>query len=332
MEWLIDGNIIKLPEYRQINLVSGVDRYGFSSLLAERLGLLRPRRSFANWQHGWVWWGATSYEELMMDNGLKDQSQFIVSKSAELDVLNSAGFKNVWVGGLPFAYTEPSKSRKVPGSLLAMPMHSAEQTNKTTTNKLAKSLTDYLDFLESLKSQFSSVWLSIYYLDFSTPLLDEISRRGLFAIEGARPNDANSLKRVRTIMDTFEFVTTNSIGSHVIYAMFSGCKVSVSGPEFLVEESDFLFDNCFKSFSKKYIEDSVYYLSRKYLEIKFPFILVDNPMNGFQSEEFASEEIGFYNRLTNEDILDALQWSRVGQLKGYSLGGMRRIERALVRR
>ncbi len=330
MQWIVDGNIIELPEYKRINLISAVDRYGFSSLLAERLGVLWPRRTFANWQHGWMWWGASTHEELMMDYGLKDQSQFIVSKSEELDVLKSAGFKNVWVGGLPFAYTEPSKSRRVAGSLLAMPMHSAEQTTKTTTNKLAKSLTYYLDFLESLKGQFSSVWLSIYYLDFSTLLLNEISRRGLFAIEGARPNDANSLKRVRTIMDTFEFVTTNSIGSHVIYAMFSGCKVSVSGPYVLVEESDYLLDNRFKSFSKKYIEDNVYYHSKEFLVNKFPFILLDNPINGFQSEEFAREEIGFYNRLKNEDLLEALQWSWVGQFKGYSLGGMRRIERVLA--
>ena len=331
MEWIVDGNIIELPEYRRINLVSGVDRYGFSSLLAERLGVLWPRRSFANWQHGWMWWGASSYEELMMDDGLKKHSRFIVSKSAELEVLKSAGFKNLWVGGLPFAYTEPSKSGKVAGSLLAMPMHSAEQTTEATSNKLAKSLTDYLDYLESLKREFSSVWLSIYYLDFSIALLYEIRRRGLFLIEGARPNDANSLKRVRIIMDTFEFVTSNSIGSHVIYAMFSGCKVSVGGPELLVEESDFVLDNRFKGFSKKYIEESVYYLSRKYLQNRFSFILTDNPRNGFHSEEYAREEMGFYNILKNKDIMDALQWGWLGQLKGYSVGSIRRIERKLGR-
>lgn len=329
MKWIVDGNIIELPDFKRINLVSSVDRYGFSSLLAERIGVLWPRRSFANWQHGWMWWGASTYEELMMDYGLKEKSQFIVSKSAELEVLKSAGFKNLWVGGLPFSYTEPSKSLRVAGSLLAMPMHSAEQTNKTTSNKLEKSLIDYLDFLESLKRQYSSVWISIYYLDFSPSLLDEIRKRGLFPIEGARPNDANSLKRVRIIMDTFEFVTSNAIGSHVIYAMFSDCKVSVGGPKVNIEESDFILDNRFKCFSKKYIEKSVYHLSREYLQNKFPFILTDNPSNGFQSQEFAREEIGFYNRLKNEDILDALQWGWIPQLKGYSLGGIRRFERVL---
>jgi hypothetical protein len=330
MKMIVDGNIIELPEYRRINLVSGVDRYGFSSLLAERLGVFWPRRSFANWQHGWIWWGASSHEELMMDESLKDESRFIVSKSSECEVLKSVGFNNVWVGGLPFAYTEPSKSVRVSGSLLAMPMHSAEQSPKSTSHKLAKSLINYLDYLESMKQHFSSIWTSIYYLDYSAELLYEISRRGLFYIEGARPDDANSLRRVRTMMDTFEFVTSNSIGSHVIYAMFSGCKVSIGGPEVPVAESDFELDNRERRYSKKYIEDSIYYLSKEYLINKFPFILANNPINGFQSEEFAREEIGFYNRLTNEDIFNALQWSWVGQLKGYSQGGMRRIERVLA--
>jgi hypothetical protein len=327
MQWIISGNVIELPDYRRINLVSSTDRYGFSSLLAERLGFLWPRRSFANWQHGWIWWGASSSEELMMDGALKEQSQFIVSKSAEYEVLRSEGFKNIWVGGLPFAYTEQSKFARVAGSLLVMPMHSAEQTTKATSDKLAKSLTDYLDFLESLKRQFSSVWISIYYLDSSATLLDEIRRRGLFYIDGARPDDANSLQRVRTILNTFEFVTSNSIGSHIIYAMFSGCKVSIGGPEFAAGESDFVLDNLSSGLSKKYIENSVHYLSRGYLSDRFPYLLTDNPVEGFQSEEYARAEIGFYNRLANHDILDALQWGLLGQIKGYAAGGKRRVKR-----
>jgi len=329
MKWLIDGMVIDLPEFRRIKLVCGVDRYGFSSLLADQLGTSWTRRSFANWQHGWIWWGASSSEDLMMFDAQKNQSFVIVSKHTESEVLRSEGYKNIWVGGLPFAYTSKSRWGKAKGSLLAMPPHNSEQGLKGTINKFTKLLTEYLDYLESLKKNFSSIWVSIYHLDVSPSVIDAIYRRGLFFIEGARPDDRNSLSRVRSILDTFEFVTTNIMGSHVIYALFCGCKVSIIGPNFQVDESDFLLDNRSTGYSKKYLDEYNYYLSKVYLQDKFSFLLTDNPKNGYQSEKYAKEEIGFYNLLTNKEILDALQWRWIDQLKGYSSGGVRRVRRIL---
>ena len=328
MKWIINGKTIELPIFGRINLVCGVDRYGFSRLLADQLGAIWTKRSFANWQHGWIWWGACSSEDLRMADGLKVQSNFIVSKHTESEILRSEGFKNVWVGGLPFAYTSPSNRVKAKGSLLAMPPHSSEQSVKSNSNNFMKSLTGYLDYLESFKQNFSSIWVSIYYLDVSPAVIDEIHRRGLFFIEGARPNDANSLRRVRAILDTFEFVTTNCMGSHVIYALFCGCKVSVVGPEYKFDESHFFLNNP-TGYSKKYINDFIYYSSKEYLSEHFSFLLTDNPKEGYKSEEYARGEIGYYNLLSKSDIMDALQWSWMGQFKGYSAGGIRRITKLM---
>ncbi len=325
----VEENFKKIPIIKTTKVVSGVDRYGFSSLLATQIGYKIIPRSFANWQHGWIWWGAKSSEELMIDKSLKNESRFIVSKDAEKNILKAEGFKKVWVGGLPFAYTVSSNLNRVAGSLLAMPTHTAEQTDDQTKHKFKNFYIEYLDYLESIKEQYSSVWVSVYDLDHSQELVNEIMKRGLYPIKGAQHNDMNCLQRMRSIFDTFEFVTSDSIGSHIIYSMYSGCKVSICGPDLLQVDSDFRVNEVSKSFSENYIKTQVYYSSRKYVTENFKFLFVDKPSSGFCSEEYAKKAIGFNNKLQRDEILEALQWGLVSQIRGYTEGAIRRVRRVI---
>ncbi len=47
---------IYLFQSEEIELRNSMDRYGFSYLIANNLGIKKPKRSFCNWVHGWVWW------------------------------------------------------------------------------------------------------------------------------------------------------------------------------------------------------------------------------------------------------------------------------------
>jgi hypothetical protein len=319
----IANNLRLIPSYKPFNLTSGIDRYGFSSILCEQMGLKRRPRSFANWLHGWIWWGATSSAELMFDCAQKQGGRFIVSKSLERGILEAEGFQNVWVGGLPFAYTLPSNLKRIGGSLLAMPPHSGE------SEKLGKSHVDYLDYLESIKRDFSSIWVCIHYLDISLNVVNEIKSRGLFLIEGARPDDANSLRRMRAIFDSFEYVTSSVMGSHIVYSMYSGCKVSLCGPVYVFSESDVIFDKYRHAYGNNFIRDWLYYSSKGYLNENFHFLFAENPRDGYQSDEYARIELGYYNKLSRREIVDALRWDISGQLIGYSSGAIRRLSRAL---
>lgn len=323
MAGLIASNLKLIPSYRPINVTSGIDRYGFSFLLSEQMGLKWRPRSFANWLHGWIWYGATASVDLMFDCDQKKGGRFVVSKYPEKKVLEAEGFQNVWVGGLPFAYTSPSNLRRIGDSLLAMPAHSAEG------ERLSKSHIDYLDYLESIRKDFSSIWVCIHYLDISPNIADEIKRRGLLLIEGARPDDANSLRRMRAIFDSFEYVTSSAMGSHIVYSMYSGCKVSLCGPHYVYSESDFISDKNRHAHTNKYVCDLLHYLSKGYLKENFQFLFAVSPRNGYQSEEYAKTELGFYNKLSQREIVDALRWGTLGQLIGYSSGAIRRLSRAL---
>lgn len=307
--------------YMPFNMTSSTERYGFCSLLCEQIGMTWRPRSFASWMHGWIWWGATSSTELQFDSSQKKYGRFVVSRHFEKTVLESEGFKDVKVGGLPFAYSNPSDFKRESGSLLAMPPHSSER------EKLNKSHIKYLNYLESIKNNYSNVSVCIHYLDLTQSIINEVKKRGMYLIEGARPDDANSLKRIRAIFDSFEFVTTNSIGSHVIYALFSGCKVSLCGPLYEFDESDLISNNKSMQNSKKYIYDLLFYLSKKYLEKNFSFILVNNPDNGFSSENYARKEIGYLNKLSNKEVRDTLRWTPFGQAIGYTSGAIRRFSR-----
>jgi len=314
-------NIDKIYKFKPINLNSGIDRYGFSDILANELNLHYRRRSFANWLHGWIWWKATSSTELMFKDSCKSQSRLVVSNFHEKEILKNEGFKNIWIGGLPFTYVKNSNFKRKPNSLLAMPPHSAEN------EKIRNEYYDYLDYLESIKNEYENVYVSIYYLDKSKEIIKKIESRGLKFIDGARPDDINSLRRMRAIFDSFEFITSNTMGSHIIYAIYCGCKTSLCGPMYKYDETLFLGNDGKINHDKKYVEDSLYYLSQKYLMEKFQFLYTQTPINGYFSEEYGKKEIGYYNKMNKEQILDALQWHLTGQVNGYSSGAIRRLKR-----
>ena len=317
----ISQHIDALFPCKPFRLISSTDRYGFTDILREQFGLRWRPRSFATWVHGWAWWEATRSEELAIKNTDKEWMRCVVANAHEKELLESEGFKHIWIGGLPFAYTFPSNLTRFNGSLLAMLPHSTE------SERLNKHCFEYLDYIESIKNNYSSVYVSVYYLDKSDELISEISKRGLSFIDGARPDDANSLKRMRAIFDSFEFVTSNTMGSHIIYSLYSGCKTSLCGPMYSYDESIFLANGSPQKHSNEYIQQNLYILSNIYLMSNFQFLFTETPINGFYSEEYGKQQVGYYNKLNNIEIKHALQWHWRGQIRNYSAGAMRRLQR-----
>ena len=316
-------NIGLMYPYKPIKLISNVDRYGFSDILSEQIALSITPRSFANWLHGWSWWKVISSTELIFDRTQKQWERAIVSNHYEKEILRSEGFKNIWVGGLPFAYTPPSNFERKLDSLLAMPPHSAEN------EKIRRPYLEYLDYLESIKNNYSTVCVSIFHLDKNIDLVAEIEKRGLMFIDGARPDDGNSLRRMRAIFDSFEYVTSNTIGSHIIYAIYCGCKTSFCGPMYVYDESLFRHKDSKTKHSYEYIQNSLNYLSINYLLKHYSFLFAATPKDGFLSRDYGKYEIGYFNKMSNKDIMDALRWGWLNQISGYSSGAIRRMNRTL---
>lgn len=321
----IDSIVHRLPPFSPVKITSGIDRYGFSSVLANRCGRRVVPRSFANWVHGWIWHDEPT-DELLGCSMLPRDVTIVVGNEKERMALVNAGFRDVRMGGLPFAYIPRQHELRHADALLAFPPHSAE-SEKVTVDQGA-----YLDYLESLNNDFEAVYVSIYYLDMGGAMHRAALARRLRVIQGARPDDANSLVRMRSIIDSFKYVTSNVMGSHMLYALFGGCRFSYCGPIYGYDESFFLGGGNPHGLTTNYVQLALELQSEPYLRKRFGRFFVDNPRMGIEDLHFAEEAIGMRFIMAPHQIEDALGWGVAGQMRGYVSGARRRLARAITSR
>ena len=311
-----------LPPVAQIKLRSSIDRYGFSHILAKNLKLTRVPRSFAAWVHGWSWWSEHS-SDLHGFSKLNKKTKLVVTNESERLALIGEGFVNVLCGGLPFTYVPQQHAQRNDHALLAFPAHSAE------VERVSSDASDYFDFLESIKKDFDGIYVSIYSLDWNGPIHSEALKRGFNVIKGANPSDANGLLRVRSILDSFLHVTSNTMGSHMLYALHSGCKFSFSGPFYSHDESVYLSKGNLHGHTMQYVEKCLLLYGEFYVRSKFGKFFTNHPNSGISDLEFSKMAIGEAHMLDDNQLLDVLGWTVVGQVGGYINGGIRRIFRAI---
>jgi hypothetical protein len=312
----------QFPSYKPIEIRTGLDRYGFSSVLANKCKLRYVPRSFANWVHGWIWYKNPTAEELMTAN-LPKKLTIVVRNNAESQALTDYGYRDVRIGGLPFAYVPQQQSTRKKNSLLVFPIHSDESSYIRSNTK------EYLDYLETLKKDFESIYISVYFIDINGFFHNEALKRGFYVIQGARPDDANSMLRMRAILDSFEYVTTNNMGSHFLYALYSGCKVSFSGPMCQPEKSYFSSIASRNNYRDDYVDRAHWFSGEAYLRSEFKKFFVESPQCGVMDIEYAVDEIGEKFMLQPHEIKNALGWTMMGQIDGYANGIGRRITRVL---
>lgn len=313
-------NKYKLDLIRNSN---GIHRYGFSKLLAKLCGFNITPKPFADWVHGWLWHDIPD-AELLGCSKIKKHKRIIVCNDREKKSLEINNYNNVEVGGLPFAYVEKQNVQRHANSLLIMPAHSAE------VEKISKKMDDYFDYMYEVKKDFDQVYVCIHYLDFHQDMHKAAEIRGFKVIEGARPDNGNSLLRMRSIFDSFEYVTSNSIGSHMIYSLYAGCKFSFSGPIYNPDESHYLSGGNPNGHSENFVKLLIYINSEIYLKKRFNRFFFDHPGCGISDLEFASIEVGEDNLLNSEKIIKYLGWDAKGQVKGYFNGGIGRLLKSVA--
>ena len=317
----VSGNIeqeLRLPKFQLTGRSSGVHRYGFSSFLASRMGLLRVPRCYADWSHGWFW-GEDPGPVLLNFGSLPKDVRVVVCNDTEAMAMRNSGYEDVIVGGLPYGYIAQQSAQRRSDWLLAFPPHSAERQKLRSQQKL------FLDYLSTVARDFERVVLSIYYLDLDSPLHKEARKRGFDVVVGARPDDAHSLARIRHLMDSFEFVTTNAMGSHFVYALHAGCKVSICGE--LYEYDDGVFDAMSSQWGEGILERLLELYSKKALRTRFQRYFVEHPRSGTADVAYAARQLGLPSQMDDAQIRRVLGWTWSGQLVGLAKGFARRAKR-----
>ncbi len=293
-------------------------------LLARRLGLRKARRSYCAWVHYWVWWDASCPEEIGYGGSAKDV-RIVCSDEKQKSMLIQHGYIDVVVGGIPFAYVPQIYAERQKRSLLVFLPHSLDYYNISLSSK------KYLDYLLTLKSDFSRIDVCIYSHDYDEGTQKrECEERGLNTIRGACPDDADALIKVRALMECFEYVTSPYISAHILYAAFCGCKVSITRPIFYYGKEYYNND----PYMQRYpflmrLFDTVN--SEEYIKDRFPWLIVDHPIEATEHISWATEKIGEKFVLNDHALRLALGWDAFGRIRGPLMGLKRRLLRLILK-
>jgi hypothetical protein len=201
----------------------------------------------ATWQHGIVEPWRYQENPYQLLSGIKHPLDrlVLVATVSQRDVLARIGYCNVHAVGSPYAYAQPqSKPKRVSGSVLYMPAHSIDGSSQNLGNHAL----DYCDYLEQERTNGSKdlyVCLHMACLRnrFFWPTLRS---RGIPIIAGADYCDGRAYRRMWHLFSRFETVSTNTLGSHIFYALAAGCRVKYSGPAHKLTEADLANDASFK--------------------------------------------------------------------------------------
>jgi len=296
------------------------DCYGASKLISKALCLPFTPRSICNWQHGWLY-GANYSQQF----GIKNNYKYLVANKHHELFLLEKGFDAVAVAH-PFIYAsclDTASSNRINNSLLFMPPHTLSHT------KLEWNEHDVLNELIQVAQSFSFVMACIHPSCIQKNLwLNSLKKVGIPYIQGASMDDSNSLIRMSRLFRSFEYMATCSIGSHLAYASYSGCKVFFLD-SYLEYKSSFLAtDDLYKAYPEL-LDYQVWITSEAYVKKEYPFFF-NNPKHLSSKIDWASNELGLPNMLSVCKLAETLGWRVLPQLKDLQDRAVSRTNRILT--
>lgn len=296
-----------IPEYEPMELISEIDYYGFSKYLADRLGIKKTYSSGINWKHGWIFASPKYIEQFVIDKYTRVN---FVANMQQQNFLDSEGVKSIAVG-LPFAYVnqydiKTNKIKRIPRSLLIMPPHSLPYTNHSFDEKR------YIDDILKIKDKFDIVVACVHRSCFDKGLWVKIFEKyNIPIIIGADVTDKSGLLRMSRIFRSFEYVTSNTIGSHILYASYAGCKVSIYGQYMEYSKNDYIEDPFYKKFPDL-LTYNLQFSSFNSIRQKYAF-LFKLPYLAETNIHWAQNEIGQDCMRDINEIANILGWTGYGK-------------------
>jgi glycosyltransferase involved in cell wall biosynthesis/ubiquinone/menaquinone biosynthesis C-methylase UbiE len=229
-------------------------------------------------------------------------TNLVRSKEQEI-FLKENGFYKAIAVGLPFLYPDVVDIQRTPNSLLVYPMH----TTQCTTLTIHEQTHEYIEYIKQLREHFSLVVASIGYEDVRRGnWIAAFEKAGIPWIAGAWSHDKNALTRMHYLMRQFEFVTSNSPGSHCVYAAYCGCKVSFTGPKDRLIKAELDTHPHYK----KYPHIASAMKKRDLVEefqAKFPALCVE-PKDATVQTDWAWKELGGEHKKKPEEIAELFEW------------------------
>lgn len=301
LDWLTG----QLPAIEPLARRTEADYYGASYLIAAELGTMEPPPSIASWKHGVFFESSIRSPCMLVTEGSRFTRQ-LVANDWQVKCLRDDGYLRVHAVGVPFLYVRPSGARRMANSLLVMPAHRVA--------KAAHSFDEgaYADALGELRARFDRVAACI-----SAPCAREggwtraLERIGIPWFVGADSGDRNALRRMRHVFDSFEFMTTNVLGSHVAYASFCGCRVSIWGPYAEIRLEDYKAVPWYQK-NWRHASALVECFTEARARNRHP-ILFQDPWSAPVLTDWAKPFLGYAQRRSPAEVARLLGWTPFGQ-------------------
>ncbi|MDD2467649.1 MAG: hypothetical protein PHI97_27015 [Desulfobulbus sp.] len=302
---------IVLPEREYIE---GLKAYGANKVAARYCGLnYIPFFIYGEWQHGWICPERNIHPEFVVGgNGFsreyKTKRKYFVARQDQVDYLVSQGYRYVYAIGLPIIYVQKPLVRRMPGSLLVMPAHSLPETTEDWDAD------EYANYIMSIANNFTEVYLCVHkYCYEKGNWIKQFADKNINVIVGADWLDQNSMWRIADLFSQFEYVTTNEFGSHVAYASYFNCKVSVAGPRSAWKKADYEKASLYRDVPELldildcWRRDAV-------LEGAYPQFVCE-PWAAVQNVDWASEQLGECNKKEPLHLKHLFGWSPITRVK-----------------
>lgn len=307
---MLQDTDLKLPE---VELLSpwplNSEFYGASAVAARYCGFKDPPKNPpGSWIHAW---GPKQFLELGTPElyfGLCDlhgkNDYHWVGRLDEEDLLRRHGYKHAKAIGLPIVYVPQKDIVRRPGSLLVMPAHTGDDSTSEWNFE------QYADEIAGIRSCFSDVWICIHPSCWEHGYWrDAFKKRGFRVVQGAYYRDRNALHRLYRLFSTFEYITTNAIGSHVAYAASLGAKVSIYGS--YADLGDESYNNIPEY--KPYIQQWQWARAEATVRQYYPELFC-HPMEAKQRIDWGRYEVGFDNKVTPAELRSLFGWTLQARL------------------
>jgi predicted O-methyltransferase YrrM len=283
-----------------------------------------PKMINGEWQHGHIIPERNFHPELVIGgDGLskfRKEKKYYVARQDQVEYLLKEGYKNVLPIGLPIVYVDKPNEPRIKNSLLIMPSHSLSGIDYQVEE--AK----FIDMIKHLFPTFELIVCCIHRNDFDKNYwISSMKQKGIETLIGADDHDANTYFRIASLFSQVEYVITDSFGSHVAYASYFGCKVSIIeneyvSPEIQLNNWNNLLDSA--SFYKNNPELVEIYLKKfereKIYKICYPFFY--KPIREAKTQiEWASFQLGLQHIKTPIELRSIFGWGSPLVNKGKSI-------------
>lgn len=315
----IDSLLHVLPEVEFSPRESGeVDFYGASDVIARHLGL--PHAPFTRpgptWIHGWS--GAVRTDLIRrpesMSDRLRKEHPCLVDHPRLEGILREQGYTQARAIGAPLVYADAGEVKRIPGSVLVMPIHSSRYATFDGRDKRLP----YVEECLQLRGRFEVMAGCIGAEDAKMGnWIHAFEVNDLPWVSGAWSFDRNALVRMQRILRSFEYVCTNAKGSHVAYAAYCGCKVFFFGEnrelptEVLLKHPHLVKNPALAEESRRNRAEE-----ERRFRADFPFFFVP-PEQATRQVEWGREQLGDHLKLPPQEVAALLGWKLERKAKRF---------------